>query len=246
MWKRFNRWIWGPLGHIFRVRTIAQLLDSWRHSPWWGKVAAVVTAALLGIWQWLTHRTAPESIALALVTFAAISIIWAFAIFSKRTREGGYERVSAEWPTDLRSELELRRAKRNDGVILFLENTTDRTLKGCGVTVAMLSRFYEEMHDFIRPHEFTTINLLEPQDLLPKQRSSEAYLVHHKPYYHSAPTLGNPASNPPRAVPEPGIWRAELHIFSVPDKAYAEDVFFQWQPEAKADFTPNPMPGDPK
>jgi hypothetical protein len=148
---------------------------------------------------------------------------------------------SVEPSVDLRSEIELRRAKRNDGILLFLENTTNRTLKGCGLTVAMLSRFYEEMNDFIRPYEFTSVNLLEPQDLSPKQRSSEAYLVHHKHHFDSAPTLGDQTGNSPRAVPEPGAWRAHLHIFSAGGRAYSEDVFFQWEPGARVDFTPNPM-----
>jgi hypothetical protein len=147
---------------------------------------------------------------------------------------------SSEALSSLRSELELRRGRRNDGITLLLENSSDRTIKGCGITIAMLSRFYEGIGEFIGSFEFTTINLLEPQDLGPGQKSNEVYLAHKSAYSDGHARFGNPETSHPRTVPEPGIWRAELHVFAAPANAYSEYVFFQWHTGTKPDFASNP------
>jgi hypothetical protein len=60
-WKWFNRFIWKPLGHIFRIRTAVQLLTG-----------STAISALVAVRQWFTHYW---DIASLVLTFVASLVV---------------------------------------------------------------------------------------------------------------------------------------------------------------------------
>lgn len=140
---------------------------------------------------------------------------------------------------DLRLELEVGRNISSRGITIFLINNADSVLRGCGVSLGPVSRYYEQLGDFIPPRMHKSFNLIQPTDLEPRHRSAEAYLAHVKDTHQGFFTIGNPEAGQlsQDTVSEPGVWRASLVVFSAaPHRAYGLDVCLQWERGSKPRF----------
>lgn len=75
MWKWFKRWIWTPLGHILRVRTIIELCGI-------KGGAGVLIAIAVSVWAFIKNIPGPF-IAVA-APFACGNTIWILDLLSRR------------------------------------------------------------------------------------------------------------------------------------------------------------------
>jgi hypothetical protein len=72
MWKAFDRWVWSPLGHIFRIRTLIEIGSS---AP--AKAAiGVVVGAILSRWAWVESIPGPFIAIVGLLGCGGTVWIW--------------------------------------------------------------------------------------------------------------------------------------------------------------------------
>jgi hypothetical protein len=182
MWKGFNRWIWSPLGHILRVRTLLQLLGL--TSPLdivWRSIVAAVILILPTNWARIKSYPGPLIAFLLIIAFSLI-----FLALNKiqpaharqqspnqpATGPSGHEPQWMSFGLDkivAGLKVELYSSERWRILSLQLSQWTPDIWKGCSASVVNVKRWSSVQQSFVSIKDKNVeVPLCGPTDLYPE------------------------------------------------------------------------------